>query len=183
MVVARYTWRHDAEFAAGFLHDAGIPHRLQIDDPALGIPVSMAATLWVLGADEARAREILDITDEHTPQLSASSSGHHRAAPRGGHRPTAADAGRDRGITSAHTTTRPEHRRGKTTLTFRARVLALLAGAGLAGAGRAGEALPSTPELGAAILVVASGLILIGVVGRAPRFLRETLEGLSGSAP
>ncbi|MDH3424291.1 MAG: DUF2007 domain-containing protein, partial [Gemmatimonadota bacterium] len=61
VVVARYTYRHEAEFAAGFLKDAGIPYRLQIDDPSLGISVSTSATLWVLGMDERRAREILDV--------------------------------------------------------------------------------------------------------------------------
>ena len=33
--LARYAFRHEAEFAAGFLTDAGIPHRLQIDEPFL----------------------------------------------------------------------------------------------------------------------------------------------------
>jgi hypothetical protein len=32
VAVAEFTYRHEAEFAAGFLTDAGIPHRLQIDD-------------------------------------------------------------------------------------------------------------------------------------------------------
>ena len=44
VAVASYEYRHDAEFAAGFLDDAGIPYRLQIDDPGLGISVGVAAT-------------------------------------------------------------------------------------------------------------------------------------------
>ena len=32
VVVARYQYRHEAEFAAGFLDDAEIAYRLQVDD-------------------------------------------------------------------------------------------------------------------------------------------------------
>jgi hypothetical protein len=58
--VGSYTYRHEAEFAAGFLESAGIPTRLQIDDPALGLSASEGATLWVLAVDERRARAVLD---------------------------------------------------------------------------------------------------------------------------
>jgi hypothetical protein len=58
--VGSYTYRHEAEFAAGFLKSAGIPYRLQIDDPALGLSASESATLWVHAMDERRARAVLD---------------------------------------------------------------------------------------------------------------------------
>lgn len=61
VVVGRYGYRHEAEFAAGFLDDAGIPYRLQVDDPVLGFSLSASpATIWVLGVDERRARAVLD---------------------------------------------------------------------------------------------------------------------------
>lgn len=62
--VGQYAYRHEAEFAAGFLEDAGIPYRLQIDDPALGVPMSGSATLWVAAMDERRARELLEVEGE-----------------------------------------------------------------------------------------------------------------------
>ena len=61
VVVARFQYRHEAEFAAGFLDDAQIAYRLQVDDAAMGIAISIPATLWVRGVDLRRAREILDL--------------------------------------------------------------------------------------------------------------------------
>lgn len=58
--VGSYNYRHEAEFAAGFLKSAGIPYRLQIEDPTLGLSASESATLWVHAMDERRAREVLD---------------------------------------------------------------------------------------------------------------------------
>jgi hypothetical protein len=60
VVLARFQYRHEAEFAAGFLAEAGIPYRLQIDDPALGLSIGQDATLWVRGIDERRARAVLE---------------------------------------------------------------------------------------------------------------------------
>jgi hypothetical protein len=61
IAIAEYRYRHEGEFAAGFLEDAGIPYRLQIDDPAMGLTIATPTTLWVRGADERRAREVLDL--------------------------------------------------------------------------------------------------------------------------
>jgi len=63
VAVAEFTYRHEAEFAAGFLTDAGIPHRLQIDDAGgdLGLTLGRPAIIWVLAADAERAREVLDL--------------------------------------------------------------------------------------------------------------------------
>jgi len=62
VAVAEFTYRHEAEFAAGFLADAGIPYRLQVDDAGgdLGLTLGRPAIVWVLAVDAERAREILD---------------------------------------------------------------------------------------------------------------------------
>lgn len=180
VVVARYSWRHEAEFAAGFLDDAGIPYRLQIDDPSLGISVSAAATLWVLGADEARAREILDINEQHAPRLSAPRSANHPEPPRAA-RPPRADPGA--AIASEYAPIRLKHGGVNTTLPLRARALSVLGGVGLIGAGQAILPSLSVPGLEVAVAVVATVLIAVGVIGWAPRVLRDLLRALSGSAP
>lgn len=62
VAVGQYAYRHEAEFAAGFLEDAGIPYRLQIDDAGgdLGLALGGRAVLWVRAADVERARDVLD---------------------------------------------------------------------------------------------------------------------------
>lgn len=84
VVVARYQYRHEAEFAAGFLDDAGIPYRLQVDDPGLGMTISAPATLWVRGMDLQAALEVLDLKEPMTTiELEVSTpSEHERAAAR-----------------------------------------------------------------------------------------------------
>ena len=71
VVLARFRYRHEAELAAGFLLDAGIPYRLQIDDAGgvdVGTTFSRPPVLWVRAADEADARELLELdqNDEET---------------------------------------------------------------------------------------------------------------------
>ena len=61
--IATYAYRHEAEFAAGFLDDAGIAYRLQIDDAAMTMSMGSSVTLWVRGIDVPRAREILELPD------------------------------------------------------------------------------------------------------------------------
>jgi len=62
VAVAEFRYRHEAEFAAGFLADAGIPHRLQIDDAGgdLGLTLGRPAVIWVRAVDLDAAREVLD---------------------------------------------------------------------------------------------------------------------------
>ena len=180
VVVARYSWRHEAEFAAGFLKDAGIPYRLQIDDPSLGMSVSAAATLWVLGADEARARDVLDINEQHAPRLSSSRSANH-PAPRKAARPPSADPGAATAAEYAPVRMRSGDRGAA--LPFRARALSILGGMGLAGVGQAVFPQWSLPGLEVTVAIGASALILVGIIGRAPRFLRDLLSALSGGAP
>ena len=62
VAVGQFRYRHEAEFAAGFLRDAGIPYRLQIDDAGgadLGLLNQRPAVLWVRAMDAEAAREIL----------------------------------------------------------------------------------------------------------------------------
>lgn len=66
MRIAEYLYRHEAEFAAGFLRDAGIPFRLQIDDAGgadAGVTIARPAVIWVRADDEDEARVILDLDD------------------------------------------------------------------------------------------------------------------------
>lgn len=67
MRIAEYLYRHEAEFAAGFLRDAGIPYRLQIDDAGgadAGVTIGRPAVLWVRADDEDEARDILDLDND-----------------------------------------------------------------------------------------------------------------------
>jgi hypothetical protein len=63
VAVAEFRYRHEAEFAAGFLDDAGIPYRLQIDDAGgdLGLTLGRPAVVWVRAIDADAAREVLDL--------------------------------------------------------------------------------------------------------------------------
>jgi hypothetical protein len=66
VAVAEFTYRHEAEFAAGFLDDAGIPYRLQIDDAGgdLGLTLGRPAIVWVRAVDLERARDVLNLGGE-----------------------------------------------------------------------------------------------------------------------
>jgi len=73
VAVAEYLYRHEAEFAAGFLRDAGIPFRLQIDDAGgadAGVTIARPAVLWVRAEDAEEARDLLDIPGEEAGPLS-----------------------------------------------------------------------------------------------------------------
>jgi hypothetical protein len=63
VAVAEFAYRHEAEFAAGFLADAGIPYRLQADDAGgdLGLTLGRRAVIWVHAMDVDRARDVLDL--------------------------------------------------------------------------------------------------------------------------
>lgn len=59
--VARFTFRHEAEFAKGYLDDAGVESVLLADDAGgnLGLALENEVTLVVAAENVARAREIL----------------------------------------------------------------------------------------------------------------------------
>ena len=64
--IAEYLYRHEAEFAAGFLRDADIPFRLQIDDAGgadAGVTIARPAVIWVRADDADEARVILGLDD------------------------------------------------------------------------------------------------------------------------
>ena len=61
-VIATFTYRHDAEYAAGFLADAEIPSMLLADDAGglhPGVGFSRPARLIVRAEDVDEAREVL----------------------------------------------------------------------------------------------------------------------------
>ena len=178
VVVARYSWRHEAEFAAGFLKDAGIPHRLQLDDPGLGIALSAAATIWVRGVDEGKARDVLDINDGHTPRLSGLARSPSHPAPPPAHKFVGERSNRDYGHLQFG-----EAGGGVSVLSGRERILSVFGGIGLAGVGRVvfADGGPVVLQTGLAILVVL--LVILGLLGRAPGPLRGLLRALAGRAP
>lgn len=62
--IAEFLYRHEAEFAAGFLRSAEIPFRLQVDDAGgadAGVTIARPAVLWVRAEDAEEAREILGL--------------------------------------------------------------------------------------------------------------------------
>ncbi len=67
VLIAEYVYRHEAEFGAGFLADAGIPFRVQADDAGGaygGMTFTSAARIWVRSQDAEKAREILEVTPD-----------------------------------------------------------------------------------------------------------------------
>ncbi len=82
--VGEYRYRHEAEFAAGFLEDAGIPYRLQIDDAGgadLGLGMLSPALLWVRAVDADVARDLIAL-DEDEPEPPTESRRREREAVR-----------------------------------------------------------------------------------------------------
>lgn len=178
--VATYPYRHEAEFAAGFLEDAGIPYRLQIDDPALGISISTSAKIWVAAIDERRAREVLEgegtlepaeETDAEGPEDGSLDEVRHpppRRMPRKG-----------RGEPEPSVAIRPN---SQSDLTLRQRLISLggsVAVASLLGVEVVREA-GFAVALGVAL--VGAALAVVAMTGRAPGFLARILVALSGDA-
>lgn len=59
VIVARFTWRHEAEFAGGYLADAGIPHSVLVDDHGGHVTLNNSARVLVAPSDVDAAREVL----------------------------------------------------------------------------------------------------------------------------
>ncbi len=59
VTVARYTYRHEAEFARGYLEDAGIISSLLVDDHAGHVTLNNSARVLVGAPDAEAAREVL----------------------------------------------------------------------------------------------------------------------------
>ena len=174
--LARYSYRHEAEFAAGFLDDAGVPYRLQLDDPAMGLSVGMDATIWVRGIDEAWAREVLEhglqpLDDED--DVSRADDDPAREAEQRAPGAVAGCTGR-RPASSAVVTMPP--------LGVRERAL-LLAGSGACGAGALFLQGAASPIVGSALVVIAVVLALAGILGWVPEAARRILRAIAGHAP
>lgn len=62
VVVATFTYRHEAEFARGYLADDGLPSRVLYDDAGgMGEGLSLTgARLLVRDTDAVRARRVLE---------------------------------------------------------------------------------------------------------------------------
>ncbi len=192
VAVARFGYRHEAEFAAGFLEDAGVPYRLQIDDPAMGLAVSSSATLWVAAMDERRARGVLEDAraepldeDAAAWELVGEEEPGAEDPPRHPGRGASGDAGVVRRpppaarAETASAVDRLGHKQ-KPDLTLRQRVLSV-AGSVVVGSTLTVDALREAPAiLSLAVAVVAVGLALAGILGRAPGFLQRILAFLSG---
>jgi hypothetical protein len=177
VAVGRYGYRYEAEFAAGFLEDARIPYRLQVDDASLGISLSASAIIWVHAMDESRAREILETDENGGPVPSLGPVGEPAAEPLAV--AGEAELAAERQLFAA---TRAEAAGSPAGgLEARERLIAAATAAGLLGFARYGL-FP-----GRAIIVVSTlaavALFLVALSGRAPRFLRSLLATLSGNAP
>ena len=148
---------HEAEFAAGFLDEAGIPYRLQHDDAGgadLGLSMLHPSVVWVRAVDADVARELLALErDDDTEEFAT------MPAPK---RP-------DR-VTSSPLTLLERAVSGGLAVT-------LLAVA---------PNLPPMPLRGSAVLlcfVAGAAFGLAALVGRAPGPLGELVRMISGSPP
>lgn len=191
VAVGRYGYRHEAEFAAGFLDDAGIPYRLQVDDPVLGFSLSASpATIWVLGADERRARAVLE---HDLPEIEAGASDRVERGDEADEMAGDGRAGVAPGVGSARDSSdtvsaavvpnrssalgAPDRASGL--LGIRERILALVSGSALGGL----TGVVDLAGVTGATLVVAALLVVIGVAGRAPAPVKRILAALSGESP
>ena len=190
VAVGRYGYRHEAEFAAGFLDDAGIPYRLQMNDPSMGMPLAASAVLWVHAMDAERATDILDTGgDEHPEGYSeperdeadrdeADGDEAERDEPRRDE-PAADEDAEERGVLQRSTARAPlGSAAARRALGARPRLLALAAGVALVSMAVLG-ALPGT-LLAASAGVIGAGLSLVALLGRAPDPVRRALAMLSG---
>lgn len=180
IALASYNYRHEAEFAAGFLEDAGIPYLLQIEDPTLGLSATNSATIWVTSVDEKRARRVL----EHEMTAGDVDDGAWAQYQREDGEPT--------GEAAPLATTKPSPlnkqkrqsylSKRASDLSLRGRVIAMVGGAGSASALLL-DAVRQSPVVWWGVAVAAVLLAVAGLFGRAPGPLRGMLQALSGDAP
>lgn len=189
--VATYQYRHEAEFAAGFLKDAGIPYRLQIDDPALGITMSTSARIWVAAIDERRARDILatdralqPMDDEDTGAWDDEAADEDASGARAGPIGTGAGRVETREVVGRRSEPAVDvYGNSRPDLTLRQRLISL--GGSVVVSSILG--IEAVREAGVVVTMViallGASLAAVAVLGRAPAFLRRILAGLSGDAP
>lgn len=162
--IVRYGYRHEAEFASGFLEEAGIPYRLQVEDATLGVAASTSATIWVREMDVRKAQDLLELgdgkpgvrltTDRSQPARRASAVQRSEGGPGDGTWPRLVGA---------------------------ERALGAVGGAGLVVGAQLVTA--TVPLLVPAMTAVGAVLLMPALLGRAPRWLKNLLAGLTGGAP
>ena len=178
VAIATYQYRHEAEFAAGFLADAGIPFRLQIDDAGgadAGMTVSNPARLWIRAADVDAARAILDFDEPMGSPLEDPSDDPEMDPPRG---------------TFIPPPTAPERSAPYSPLADRlclaervaAAALAILCSAGALGVDSL-TGVGLMPLWSAALFGLAAIFTLAALLGRTWGPFRSILRSLSGLAP
>jgi hypothetical protein len=175
--IATYAYRHEAEFAAGFLDDAGIAYRLQVDDAAMTMAMGTSATLWVRGIDVPAAREVLELPSGGKVGTLARPRDAERGRP--AEPPSPRRAAALQGI-GPHAPGAPALR--DSGLSWFERVVAVLLSMGLAGVGSLLPTSGVTLALAVPIAVLAIVLCLSGLVGRAVAPIRALLRALSGNA-
>ena len=166
VVLARFQYRHEAEFAAGFLDDAQIAYRLQVDDAGMGMMISIPATLWVRGVDFRRAREILDLPQGDVPASGLAESS--LPAPESREAVVRREEGRVVPVGD---------------LTARERVVALAICVGTVGVGSLLAIDAIGPVWAGLTLAFAAAMGVSAWTGRAIPPIRRLLRALSGSAP
>ena len=180
IAVGSYNYRHEAEFAAGFLRDAGIPYVLQIEDPTLGLSATNSATIWVTSVDEKRARRVL----EHEMTAGDVDDGAWAQYQReDGEAPgEAVPLATTRQASLSKQKSRSQISKRASDLSLRGRAIAAVGGAGFASALLL-DAVRQSPVVWWGVAVVAVLLAVAGLLGRAPEPLRGMLQALSGDAP
>lgn len=180
VLVAEYVYRHEAEFAAGFLTDAGIPHRLQADDAGgadMGATMGRPARIWVRAEDAPEARELLEVTPEAAVSAPPDEEDEapvvglfiRSALEASGHMPGGVLARSDGALSMVE------------------RIQSALLGVALGGVGGAvaSSGMASAVALAGVTLALGSALIFVGcaLTGSAFGPFRRLLRALSGSTP
>lgn len=198
--IAEFTYRHEAEFAAGFLRDAGLPFQIQVDDAMMGMG-STTATLWVRDQDEKDAREVLGSAGLDPSEVrELEEMAESLAIEDGSIDDDYADASMLFGAKSRSTfdaVQPPETgslapvRRGEVrvgpvddggSLRGQERIVSTLFGVGIGGSSfLLPIAFPGAVSI--ALLVVGALFISAGLAGKAPEALRSFLQAIAGGAP
>jgi hypothetical protein len=185
VAIARYSYRHDAEFAAGFLEDADIPYRLQLDDPGLGMSIGTMATIWVLEMDVRRAGEVLEV-DGVPVSLTRRGSRTAESRPPPPRR-RALESAPIRGTVPRRSEVERQGSRSHPTrgasLPSRERAIAILLSGTLLGAASLFLTEATPPIVRSGVAIASAGLALIGLTGRAPGPLGRFLHAIAGNAP
>lgn len=189
VAIAEFHYRHDAEFAAGFLREADIPYRLQVDDASgLGLSIVRPSVLWVREMDAHRARDLIGAdersgeSEREGPSSKRDGSASARGAPV---RKRARGPGvtRRRGAEPARR--RPPHDRGGRERAFTLLERGVSGIMGVTAFTTAGvlPELPYEPLWTGACLILGIGFAIGAAVGRAPGPFGTWVKALSGGEP